>query len=117
MSLSKDIVFLFGAGASAEAGIPTSEQMIRKIEALLQKEWMEYADLYNQIRSAIHYSAGLKGCFGDAVQYNIETLVNTLYELERNEEHPLYPFIASWNSRFVSLAGDKFKRVKSFRHQ
>jgi hypothetical protein len=41
--------------------------------------------------------------------------VNTLYELERNEEHPLYPFIAAWNSRFVALAGPDFGAVRRFR--
>src|SRR5262249_21391372 len=59
----------------------------------------------------------LKGHFGDAVPFNIETLVNTLYELERNEEHPLYPFIASWNSRFVALAGADFHEVRNFRQR
>jgi len=49
------------------------------------------------------------------VLYNIETLVNSLYELEKNEEHPLYPFIASWNSRFVALAGTGFENVRKFR--
>lgn len=67
------------------------------------------------MKSAIHFSAGLKGTFGNAVPFNIETLVNTLYELERNEDHPLYPFIASWNSRFVALAGPNFKAVREFR--
>jgi hypothetical protein len=56
-----------------------------------------------------------KGNFGDGVPYNIETMVNSLYELERNEEHPLYPFIASWNSRFSALAGPGFENVKTFR--
>ena len=41
--------------------------------------------------------------------------MNTLYELERNEEHPLYPFIAAWNSRFVALAGPNFESVRRFR--
>jgi hypothetical protein len=63
----------------------------------------------------IHYAAGLNGQFGAAVPYNIETLVNTLYELERNEQHPLYPFIASWNSRLITLAGGEFKEVKELR--
>jgi hypothetical protein len=71
--------------------------------------------LYNHVKSAIHFSAGLKGHFRDDVLFNIETLVNTLYELERNEEHPLYPFIAAWNSRFVALAGPDFGAVRRFR--
>ena len=114
MSRSKDIIFLLGAGASAEADIPVSGQMINRVEVSLKDS---ERGLYNHVKSAIHFSAGLKGHFGDAVPFNIETLVNTLYELERNEEHPLYPFIASWNSRFVALAGADFGEVRKFRQR
>ena len=109
---------MLGAGASAEAGIPTSAEMIKKIEILLTQDerWKHYLDLYNHVKSAIYYSAGLRGKFNDEVNYNIETLVNTLYELERNEDHPLYPFIAAWNSRFVALAKSDFSGVQKFRH-
>ena len=113
MSRSKDIILLLGAGASAEADIPISGKMIQLVEESLHEK--AEADLFNHVKSAIHFSAGLKGCFGDKVPFNIETLVNTLYELERNEEHPLYPFIASWNSRFVALAGANFEEVSRFR--
>lgn len=114
---SNDIIFLIGAGCSVEAGIPASGRMIDEIETLLRKEseWTEYGHLYNHLKSAIHYSAGLKGQFNHDVAYNIETLVNTLHELERNEDHPLYPFIATWNSRFVALAGRGFEAVSEFR--
>ncbi|MBV9645221.1 MAG: hypothetical protein JO334_16805 [Verrucomicrobia bacterium] len=91
--------------------------MIRLIEQLRQDDgdWKEFLRLYHHIKTAIYYAAGLNGLFGDAVPYNIETLVNTLYELERNEQHPLYPFIASWNLRLVDLAGSSFAKVKQFR--
>jgi len=114
---SKDIIFLFGAGASAEAGIPTSAQMIERIERLFEThdQWNGHLRLYNHVKSAIHYAFGLKGRFNADVEYNIETLVNTLYELERNEDHPLYPFIASWNSRLVALAGADFSGVQTVR--
>lgn len=114
-SRSKDIIFLLGAGASAEAGIPVSGEMINHVENLLKTD--AERGLYNHVKSAIHFSAGLKGQFGDAVPFNIETLVNTLYELERNEEHPLYPFISSWNARFVALAGTDFGEVRRFRQK
>jgi hypothetical protein len=114
MSRSRDIIFLLGAGASAEADIPVSGQMIHLVEESLTG--LERS-LYNHVKSAIHFSAGLKGNFGGAVPFNIETLVNTLYELERNEEHPLYPFIAAWNSRFVALAGADFGEVRKFRQR
>jgi hypothetical protein len=114
---SKDIIFLVGAGASVEADIPASGMMINKIESLLKKhgEWKPFLDLYHHIKSSIYYSAGLKGLFETAVPYNIETLVHTLEELERNEQHPLYPFISAWNSRFVTLAGESFSKVQAFR--
>ncbi len=114
---SDDIIFLLGAGASAEAGIPTSSAMIDEIEKSLNGDgdWVEYRDLYNHIKSAIYYAAGLAGQFNEQVLYNIETLVNTLDELERNEQHPLYPFIASWNSRLTALAGSDFSAVRKFR--
>lgn len=116
-SRSGDIIFLLGAGASKEAEIPMSAEMIDEIEALLanDSDWKPFRELYHHVKSSIHFSAGLKGVFGGSVPFNIETLVNTLYELERNEEHPLYPFIAAWNSRFVSLASADFSNVKEFR--
>jgi hypothetical protein len=116
-SRSRDIIFLLGAGASAEAGIPTSAEMIGQIEGALDRDekWKQYRNLYHHVKSAIHYAAGLRGHFNSQVNYNIETLVNTLYELEKNEDHPLYPFIATWNSRFVALAGADFSGVRGFR--
>ena len=116
-SRSGDIIFLLGAGASKEAEIPMSAEMIGEIETLLREhsDWQPFQQLYNHVKSSIHFSAGLKGVFGWSVPFNIETLVNTLYELERNEEHPLYPFIAAWNSRFVSLADADFSNVRKFR--
>ena len=115
-SRSTDIIFLLGAGASVDADIPMSAAMIGQIEDLMieHEDWIPFTELYNHVKTAIHYSSGLKGVFGDRVPYNIETLVNTLYELERNEEHPLYPFIASWNSRFVALRSD-FAEIRKFR--
>lgn len=117
MSRSQDLVVLLGAGASAEAGIPPSAKMIESLESHLRDDlrWKVHRDLYNHVKSAVFYSAGLRGVFGNSVAYNIETLVNTLYELERNEVHPIYPFIASWNSRFLNLAGVNFEHIRSFR--
>ncbi len=116
-SRSRDIIILLGAGASVDAGIPSSQMMINDIEEYLDTaDWGCFRDLYHQIRAGIHYAAGIKGKFRDTeVLYNIETLVNTLYELERNEEHPIYPFIAAWNSRMITYAGSNFENVRAFR--
>ena len=116
MIRSTDVIFLLGAGASAEADIPASASMIEQIESLLleDEKWRPFKPLYDHVRSAIHFAAGIRGEHR-SFPYNIEVLVNTLYELERNELHPLYPFIASWNSRIVYLAGDGFSEIAALR--
>jgi NAD-dependent SIR2 family protein deacetylase len=52
---SKDVVFLLGAGASDEAGIPVSAKMIEHLQNLLkdreQADWTPYALLYNHVKS------------------------------------------------------------------
>ena len=116
-SKSKDMIFLLGAGASAEAEIPISGEMIAKIEGLMttRPNWKPFLSLYHHVKSAIYYSAGLRGEFNTSVNFNIEVLANTLYELARNEEHPIYPFVGSWNGRFSALAGENFKQVEQLR--
>ena len=112
---SKDIILLLGAGASVEAGVPSSPIMINDIERLLKTpEWNGFEKLYHQIKSAIYYKEGIKGRFNSDISHNIETLVNTLTELERSEDHPIYPFIATWNSRLVAFAGHDFQHLRAF---
>lgn len=120
---STDLVFLLGAGCSVEAGIPASAAMIKRIEDNLRDDvgWRRFERLYYHVKSAIEFARNIKGPHAVAASYNIETLANTLFQLEQNEDHPLYPFIAAWNSRFITLASDtndgvgSFSRVAAFR--
>ncbi len=52
-----DIIFLLGAGASVDAGVPTSFTMIQQVEALLKEdeEWKQYKKLYDFVKSSIYY--------------------------------------------------------------
>ncbi len=115
---SYSIVILLGAGASREADIPTSAQMIAKIEEHVSgssSEWSRYKDLYNSIRSAVIYSEGIHGNYDAVVSYNIERLVDTLSEIGKHNRHILYPFVGSWNPTLVEVAGPKFKLADEFR--
>jgi hypothetical protein len=114
VSFKKDeVLVLLGAGASVDAGIPHSAQMVRYIENALRNEWKEYKELYDYVRSAIFYADGIRGTYD--VAYNIERLVVSLDELSRREEHPLYPFIGAWNPRLTQVAGSGFETVSEFR--
>ena len=117
-----DLIFLFGAGASAAASIPMSGQMIDNLEAGFVKTpgtaheaWLKYERLYRHVKSSILFARGLE-VSAQAADFNIESLVNTLTELGRHIGHPLYPFIATWNQRFLDLAGGPgFGEVSEFK--
>lgn len=121
MSLRKEnnVLVLLGAGASYEAGIPTSPLMIERLEALLSSndKWKNFQSLYYFVKSAIHYADGISGKFNRDVNYNIERLVNALSELNRKVEHPLYPFIGSWNIKLMELGGNDFEKVRNLRQK
>lgn len=110
-----EVIVLLGAGASVDAGIPHSAEMVRQIEKLIEKEWGQFKDLYNYVRSAIFYADGIRGTFDGNVSYNIERLVVALEELYRREDHPLYPFIGAWNPRLSQVAGMRFELVSEFK--
>lgn len=110
-----DIIFLLGAGASADANIPVSSKMVKDIEdRLTTPDWVKYKDLYLLIKSGIHYSAGLTG---KTLNFNVETLLFILEELVQKEKHLLYPFIGSWNVRFNEVIRDDFKLIESFQKE
>ncbi len=107
-----DIIFLLGAGASADAGIPVSRKMVDDIEDYINSgKWKKYKDLYYLIKSGVQYSAGLSG---KSSNFNIEVLLFVLEELIQKENHLLYPFIGSWNVKFNEVIKDNFDLIKDF---
>lgn len=111
-----EVVFLLGAGASVDAGIPTSCGMIENLEKLLRDdtEWKAYAPLYNFVKSSIVYADGIQGKF-DNSSFNIERLVNTLDELLKSDKHPIFPFIGSWTPKLPEVSGNNFSSLNLFR--
>jgi hypothetical protein len=47
----KEIVFLLGAGASDDAGIPITSKMLKELKEELNNGWGKYLPLYNFIDS------------------------------------------------------------------
>jgi hypothetical protein len=110
-----DLVVLLGAGTSVEAGIPHSNEMVNKVEGLLQRDeaWKRYLGLYQFIKASLISADVMKG--KPAVGPDIERIVNTLSEVEKNTDCTLYPFTSGWHQRFCDLAGRNFEDIKSFR--
>lgn len=113
-----ELVVLLGAGASVEAGIPDSNEMVRRVEReTTSGEWQDYRELYRYLRSSVFYADGLEGITGSNVPFNIERLVNVLDELRKKERHTLYPFVGAWNPKLQDVAGVGFEHVRELRKQ
>lgn len=110
-----NVLFLLGAGASYEADIPISFQMVNEVEELVLNSWKEYRELYYYIKSCINYSQGIIGNFDN--YFNIETLLIVIGELQKRERNPVYPFIGTWNNRLVELAGPRFEVLHEFKQK
>jgi len=110
-----ELIILLGAGASVDAGIPASGQMITKLEGLLESDesWKSYRQLYHFVKASLVSSEVMKGKAPSTP--DIERVVNTLSELEKNTGCTLYPFMSGWHQRLVELAGRDFEDVKRFR--
>jgi hypothetical protein len=107
----EQIMFLLGAGASVEAKIPVSNEMVIQIERLIneQEDWMPFRDLYYYLKSSIHYSEGIFGRFNEP--FNVEKLLVVINEIEKRDKNIVYPFIGSWNIRLLDLAGNDFSNI------
>ena len=114
-----EIIVLLGAGASVEADIPDSNEMVQKIGRLVSENgsWRQFKELYYYVRSSVLYSEGLKGTFGEDVRFDIERLVNVLNELQQKEGHTLYPFVGAWHPKLQDVAGRQFENIGMFRKE
>lgn len=111
----ENIIFLLGAGASYEANIPISFQMVDEIETLIKKDdkWNKYEDLYYYLKSSIQYGDGIFGNFDEP--FNVEKLLIVISEIEKRDKNIMYPFIGTWNIRLTDLAGKNFENLKEFK--
>jgi hypothetical protein len=117
MFRNEDIIILLGAGASADAGIPTSRSMVNTLENLINtdEKWREFKQLFFYMKSSILYVDGISGKFSEYA--DIERLVNTLSELEKKDNCIIYPFIGSWNPKLLEIASYNFDIIKIFKNK
>lgn len=94
-----ELVILLGAGASCDATILNSAQMINRIETKLKENnWRKYSELYYYIKS-VHFKKQIShGSIPTNVSFNIEDLVSLLDIIYRitNKEIETYNFVGSW---------------------
>ena len=113
------IILLFGAGASCDAGMKNSIQMINDIELQLEDKWKDYKHLYNYIQSSHYHIERLRGLRSADISFNIEHLVgllNVIIDIG-NRKIDLYPFIGSWEKDLLAVTGENFTLARSFKEK
>jgi len=103
------VMFLLGAGASFDAGIPMAIKMSQQVEEMLA-DTKELLDLYYFLKSSIAYQRGLEGNFYASV--GIEDLLGVIEELNQKHHNKLYPFVGAWNTHLTKVAGNDFKNLE-----
>jgi hypothetical protein len=102
--LSKDIIILLGAGASCDAGILNSAQMIDEIENKIEvQQWVKYKSLYQYIKSAHYQRKIFLGSNPNIISFNIEDLLgllNVIIDIAKNEIDT-YIFVGNWEKDLV----------------
>lgn len=94
-----EVIILLGAGASCDAGIKNSAQMISQIEKKLnENDWRKYKDLYQYIKSVHFQKQIFNGLSPNNVGFNIEDLVSLLDIIVgiSKSEIDTYTFVGSW---------------------
>lgn len=111
------IIILLGAGASCDAGMKNSYQMITEIENSLKDSWKDYSELYNYIHSSHYHLERIKGTDPKDIYFNIENLVGLLDAIIRisTKEVDVYPFIGSWEKELLTVAGSRLEKAQEFK--
>jgi hypothetical protein len=111
------IIILLGAGASCDAGMFNSFQIINEIEKKLDDEWEAHKGLYNYIQSSHFHLERIKGVPAREIIFNIENLVGLLDTIIKisKKELDIYPFVGSWEKDLISVAGNNFLQAEDFK--
>ncbi|MGC4102338.1 hypothetical protein [Ferruginibacter sp.] len=113
------IIILLGAGASCDAGLFNSIQMINEIEKKLDGDWLPYKALYNYIQSSHFHLERIKGIAAKEIMFNIENLVGLLDTIIKiaKKELDVYPFVGSWEKELLSVTGNNFDQAQQFKNK
>jgi hypothetical protein len=116
---SDKIIVLLGAGASCDAGIKNSLQMIQEIERKLDDDWKDYKNLYNYIESSHFRLQRIMNVPSKEISFNIENLVGLLDTVIRisTKEFEGYNFVGAWEKELLSVAGNNMEKAQAFKNE
>ncbi len=103
-------LFLLGAGASVEAGIPDSYRMTNKMLENFSEDFQATDQQYDKVLQfvigGLSFQQGIKG-ENPLAGVNIEDLFNALIQLSNRHNSELSPFINTWHPHLIGLENGK----------
>src|SRR5947209_4872395 len=93
-----DILFLLGAGASKDAGLPLATEITDRIVTDIERNYPSLLALLRFVHGGICFG---RGCSGKVPTdpVNVEDFLMACQDLSRRTSSSLYPFVASWHER------------------
>ncbi|CAG1013143.1 hypothetical protein ANAEL_04612 [Anaerolineales bacterium] len=103
-------LFLLGAGASVEAGIPDAykmtSEMLNKISEDKRAHYLRYDKVLQFVVGGLLFKQGIKG-ENPFEGVNIEDLFTAVLLLSERQNSELSPFISSWHPQLIGLESGK----------
>lgn len=109
-------LFLLGAGASVEAGVPDayrmSNEMLTKFSEDYRAKFLRYDKVLQFVVGGLLFQQGIKG-ENPFEGVNIEDLFNAVLLLSDRHNSELSPFISSWHPHLIGLESGKMASFTS----
>lgn len=104
----RDVIFLFGAGASVDAGIPDTYQFVEDFKDYIKKKELE---LFKQLVKILEIRENFNKRNLKKKQVDVEQLLDTLERLINKNKEPLLDFYKEKKFN-VNISEDSFSKLK-----
>jgi hypothetical protein len=94
----KDVLFILGAGASRDAGLPLAVEITDRIVDDVERNHDAFLPLLRFIHGGICFGRGCSNRRPDE-RVNIEEFLIACQDLAHRSSSSLYPFVASWHEK------------------
>lgn len=109
-------LFLLGAGASVEAGVPDAykmtNEMLKRIADDQRAHYLRFDKVLQFVIGGLLFQQGIKG-ENPFDGINIEDLFNAVLLLSNRQNSELSPFISSWHPQLIGLESGKMASFTS----
>jgi hypothetical protein len=98
----RDLLFLLGAGASKDAGLPLAIEITDRIVDDIERSYVALMPLLRFVHGGICFGRGCSNKKPDE-RVNIEEFLIACQDLAHRSSSTLYPFVSSWHEKLAEV--------------